>query len=64
MMGMPPAVQGAEGYDFVMTGQLLPGASAITRFAPAVEGGGVGGAIEVVIDTTEEAIEYTGFFVP
>jgi hypothetical protein len=64
VMGMPAASGAAEGYPFVMAGQLVPGAEAITRFAPAVEGGGMGGAIEVVTGAATTAVRILWFMIP
>ena len=63
LMGMPSQV-GAEGYPFIVSARLVPGAAAIARFAPAVEGGGVGGALEVVVESAAEALEVGAFIIP
>jgi len=63
LMGMPSQV-GAEGYPFIVSARLAPGAAAIARFAPAVEGGGAGGALEVVVGAAEKAIEVLAFTIP
>lgn len=63
MMGMPSQA-GAEGFDFMVTGRLAPGAAAIARFSPAVAGGGAGGALEVVVGDAAEAMEILVFTMP
>jgi len=63
LMGMPSQV-GAEGYPFIVSARLAPGAAAITRFAPAVAGGGTGGALEVVVGDAAEALEVLAFTIP
>lgn len=63
VMGMP-TVAGADGYPFVIVGQLAPDVGAITRFAPPVAGGGTGGAIELVVESGAEAIEVLAFTMP
>jgi hypothetical protein len=60
VMGMPAASAAEEGYSFVMGARLLPGAAAITRLAPAVEGG----AIEVVTGVATRAVRILWFIIP
>ena len=58
-----PAIEGTEdSVQFILGGRLLLGAGAITRTAPGIIGGGIGGEIEVV--TAEEAVELLFFVVP